>query len=163
MRQSFTALSGFLSQFCCCEMILSLFARLHFQQSVCRLFSTVQPPFAIGMMWSISRRRFGSLYVEFPQLQHVKLSRFLMKSRNFFVISIRCSLANAEAVSLLSNALISAANKINNPWQRCSPYSHFMALIESFQFASICEYISPFTLVQNIHTSRNNSVQSTVG
>ena len=40
--------------------LLTPFLRLHFQHNVCRLSSLVNPPFATGMIWSISRSRFGS-------------------------------------------------------------------------------------------------------
>lgn len=52
--------------------------QLHLQQSVCRLSSAVMPPFAIGMMWSISSSRCGSCSKDTPHFLQAKLSRSLI-------------------------------------------------------------------------------------
>lgn len=88
-------------------MILLPLLQLHLQQSVCRLSSAVMPPFAIGMMWSISNSRCGSCSKDTPHFLQAKLSRSLIRCRSLLVIRAHCPAA------LLLNLTVSERKRTN--------------------------------------------------
>jgi hypothetical protein len=55
---------------------VSLFPKLHLEQSVCKLSVVVFPPFDQGIIWSTCNSTDESLAGDAPQAQHLKFSFF---------------------------------------------------------------------------------------